>query len=177
MSFIIITKIINSFQKMKEHFFYEYCTFLDSQVRIFFYLKSIFGYFDFSLSLAIHSFFLPPDVLCNPTDVIWRWETPFEAMTGRIASSSWVFRDFPQSYHLPFINRQTWQSGQVAFGYSSPRSPWLYGQQIITFSDWHILLLKLDTVSARRRTKNDNGIWGASLFSEHLSCSWKTQKE
>ena len=26
-----------------------------------------------------------PSVLCDPTDLIWRKETPFEAMTGRRA--------------------------------------------------------------------------------------------
>ena len=39
------------------------------------------------LTFPILSFFLP-DVLCDPTDLIWRQETPFEAMTGRTASSS-----------------------------------------------------------------------------------------
>ena len=29
-----------------------------------------------------------PDVLCDPTDFLWRKETPFEAMTGRTAPSS-----------------------------------------------------------------------------------------
>ena len=29
-----------------------------------------------------------PDVLCDPTDLIWRRGTPFEAMTGRTAPSS-----------------------------------------------------------------------------------------
>ena len=29
-----------------------------------------------------------PDVLCDPTDLIWRKGTPFEAMTGRTAPSS-----------------------------------------------------------------------------------------
>ena len=33
------------------------------------------------------SFYLAPDVLCNPTDLIWRKGTPFEAMTGRTAPS------------------------------------------------------------------------------------------
>ena len=48
--------------------------------------------------------FLPsflPDVLCNPTDSIWRKGTPFEEMTGRTAPSSdgllaEVFWGFPQ---------------------------------------------------------------------------------
>jgi hypothetical protein len=31
------------------------------------------------------------DVLCDPTDLIWRKGTPFEAMTGRKAPSSDVF--------------------------------------------------------------------------------------
>ena len=29
-----------------------------------------------------------PDVLCDPTDLIWRKWAPFEAMTGRTAPSS-----------------------------------------------------------------------------------------
>ena len=29
-----------------------------------------------------------PDVLCDPTDLIWREGIPFEAMTGRTAPSS-----------------------------------------------------------------------------------------
>ena len=42
-----------------------------------------------------------PDVLCDPTDLNWRKEIPFEAMTGRIAPSSdgllaEVFWGFPQ---------------------------------------------------------------------------------
>ena len=46
----------------------------------------------------IHSFSLP-DVLCEPTDLIWRKGTPFEVITGRTAPSSdgllaEVFPDF-----------------------------------------------------------------------------------
>ena len=42
-----------------------------------------------------------PDVLCDPTDLIWRKGTPFEAMTGRTAPSSdgllaEVFWGFPR---------------------------------------------------------------------------------
>ena len=42
-----------------------------------------------------------PDVLCDPTDLIWRKWTPFEAMTGRTAPSSdgllaEVFWGFPR---------------------------------------------------------------------------------
>ena len=42
-----------------------------------------------------------PDVLCDPTDLIWRKGTQFEAMTGRTVSSSEgllaeIFRGFPQ---------------------------------------------------------------------------------
>ena len=42
-----------------------------------------------------------PDVLCDPTDLIWRKRTPFEAMTGRTAPSSdgllaEVFWGFPR---------------------------------------------------------------------------------
>ena len=41
------------------------------------------------------------DVLCDPSDLIWKEGTPFEAMTGRTAPSSncflaEVFRGFPQ---------------------------------------------------------------------------------
>ena len=53
----------------------------------------------------LNSFLLPyfslADVLCDPTDVNWRKETPFEAMTGHTAPSSdgplaEVFCSFPQ---------------------------------------------------------------------------------
>ena len=49
-------------------------------------------------SLNVHSL---PDVLCNPTYLIWRKGTPFEAMTGHTAPSSdgllaEVFWGFPQ---------------------------------------------------------------------------------
>ena len=42
-----------------------------------------------------------PDVLCDPTGVIWRKRSPFETMTGRTAPSldcllAEVFRGFPQ---------------------------------------------------------------------------------
>ena len=41
-----------------------------------------------------------PDVLCDPTDVIWRQGTPFEAMTGRTAfidgHLAEVLQRFPQ---------------------------------------------------------------------------------
>ena len=42
-----------------------------------------------------------PDVLCDPTDLIWRKGTPFETMTGHTASLSdglltEVFRGFLQ---------------------------------------------------------------------------------
>ena len=42
-----------------------------------------------------------PDVLSDPTDLIWRKGTPFEAMTGRTAASSdsllaEVFWGFPR---------------------------------------------------------------------------------
>ena len=42
---------------------------------------------DLPVLSLIPSFSLP-DVLCKPTDLIWRKGTPFEAMTGRTASSS-----------------------------------------------------------------------------------------
>ena len=46
-------------------------------------------------------FFSLPDVLCDPTDLIWRKGTPFEAMTGHTAPSSdgllaEVFWGFPE---------------------------------------------------------------------------------
>ena len=57
-----------------------------------------------STGLPTLSFFPPfylPDVLCDPTDLIWRKGTPFEAMTGRTAPTSdgllaEVFWGFPQ---------------------------------------------------------------------------------
>ena len=57
---------------------------------------------------ATHTLYLPffpfisvPDVLCDPTDLIWRKCISFEAMTGRTALSSdgllaAVFWGFPQ---------------------------------------------------------------------------------
>ena len=55
---------------------------------------------DLPVLSLIPSFSLP-DVLCEPTDLIWRKGTPFEAMTGRTASSSdgllaEVFWEFPR---------------------------------------------------------------------------------
>ena len=41
----------------------------------------------FSVLSFIPSFSFP-DVLCDPTNLIWRKGTPFEAMTGRTAPSS-----------------------------------------------------------------------------------------
>ena len=38
--------------------------------------------------LSLFSPFSLPDVLCDPTDLIWMKGTQFEAMTGRIAPSS-----------------------------------------------------------------------------------------
>ena len=51
--------------------------------------------------LSLIPSFSIPDVLCNPTDLIWRKGTPIEAMTGRTAPSlhgliAEVFRGFPQ---------------------------------------------------------------------------------
>ena len=51
--------------------------------------------------LSLFPSFSLPDVLCDPTDLIWRKGTPFEAMTGRTAPSSYgllaeVFWGFPQ---------------------------------------------------------------------------------
>jgi hypothetical protein len=51
--------------------------------------------------LSLFPSFSLPDVLCNPTDLIWRKETLFEAMTGRTVPSSdgllaEVFWGFPQ---------------------------------------------------------------------------------
>ena len=38
--------------------------------------------------LSLIPSFSLPDVLCDPTDLIWRKGTSFEAMTGRTAPSS-----------------------------------------------------------------------------------------
>ena len=51
--------------------------------------------------LSLFPSFSLPDVLCDPTDLIWRKGTPFEAMTGRTAPSidallAKVFWGFPQ---------------------------------------------------------------------------------
>ena len=51
--------------------------------------------------LSFFPSFSPLDVLCDPTDLIWRKGTPFEAMTGRTVPSSdglltEVFWGFPQ---------------------------------------------------------------------------------
>ena len=54
-------------------------------------LEKILKCFDKSSSLAIYvprPLFSLPDVLCDPTDLIWWEKTPFEAMTGRTALSS-----------------------------------------------------------------------------------------
>ena len=40
--------------------------------------------------LSLIALFFLPDVLCDSTDLIWRKGTPFEAMTGRTATSSEV---------------------------------------------------------------------------------------
>ena len=51
--------------------------------------------------LPLFPSFSLPDVLCDPSDLIWRKGIPFEAMTGRTAASSdgilaEVFQGFPQ---------------------------------------------------------------------------------
>ena len=51
--------------------------------------------------LSFFPSFSLPDMLCDPTDLIWRKETPFEAMIGRTAPASdgllaEVFWSFPQ---------------------------------------------------------------------------------
>ena len=51
--------------------------------------------------LSLFPSFSLPDVLCDPTDLIWRKGIPFEAMTGRSAPSSdgllaEVFWGFPR---------------------------------------------------------------------------------
>ena len=56
--------------------------------------------FNYPILSLITSFSLP-DVLCDPTDLIWRKGTPFEAITGRTAPSSdsflaEVFWGFPR---------------------------------------------------------------------------------
>ena len=40
------------------------------------------------LILSLFPSFSLPDMLCDPTDLIWRKVIPFEVMTGRTASSS-----------------------------------------------------------------------------------------
>ena len=59
----------------------------------------------FTIIQSFHNYTFPsfslPDVLCDPTDLIWMKRTPFEAMTGRTAPSSdgllaEVFRVFSQ---------------------------------------------------------------------------------
>ena len=52
-------------------------------------------------NLSLIPSFSLPDVLCDPTDLIWRKGTSFEAMTGRMAPSSdgllaEVFWGFPR---------------------------------------------------------------------------------
>ena len=50
-------------------------------------------------ALSSFSFFFLPDVLCDPTDLVWRKEIPFEAMTARTTFINdflaEVFRAFP----------------------------------------------------------------------------------
>ena len=58
--------------------------------------------------LSLFPSFSLPDVLCDPTDLIWRKWTPFEAMTGRTAPSSdrllaEVFWGFPRLCTAPRI--------------------------------------------------------------------------
>ena len=59
-----------------------------------------------ALGIAIHISLFPsfslPDLLCDPTELIWRKGTPFEAMIRRTTSSSGgllveVIRGFTQS--------------------------------------------------------------------------------
>ena len=62
--------------------------------------KGMVSIADHPVLSLIPSFSLP-DVLCDPTDLIWRKGTPFEAMTGPTAPSSdgllaEVFWGFPQ---------------------------------------------------------------------------------
>ena len=51
------------------------------------WLHGQLGPYPHTVLSLIPSFSLP-DVLCDPTDLIWRKGTPFEAMTGRTAPSS-----------------------------------------------------------------------------------------
>ena len=40
------------------------------------------------MTQPVLSLFLPSDVLCDPTDLIWKKETPFEALTALTGPSS-----------------------------------------------------------------------------------------
>ena len=61
------------------HLIFQKCFFLSVIV-----VKGSFPYTVLSLSPSFYF----PDVLCDPTVLIWRKETPFEAMTDRTAISS-----------------------------------------------------------------------------------------
>ena len=108
--------------------------------------------------IMVHFFFFSlPDVPCDPTDLIWRKRTPFEAMTGRTAPSldgllAEVFRVFLsrkanvwRSVHSPrdhFIithiisDRRDWcdSRGKLPLARNLNRnffgrSQWLHGQE------------------------------------------------
>ena len=62
---------------------------------------SLFSWWVFSIFSILFPSFSLPDVLCDPTDLIWREGTPFEAITGLTAPSSdgllaEVYWGFPQ---------------------------------------------------------------------------------
>ena len=65
--------------------FYRNCVFLSINMFLFWQYFGILFHPILSLFLSASSLL---DVLCDPTDLIWRKGTPFEAMTGRISTSS-----------------------------------------------------------------------------------------
>ena len=65
------------------------------------YTQSLEYELQYHTVLSLFPSFALPDVLCDPTDLIWRKGTPFEAMSGRTAPSSdglldEVFWGFPR---------------------------------------------------------------------------------
>ena len=82
-------------------------TFTTKRIHIGYIVVNQHGYLDIwdipqRLVCTVLSFFLYfslPDVLYDPTDVIWIWGTPFEAMTGRT-----VFIRRTPSWSLPVFS-------------------------------------------------------------------------
>ena len=81
---------------LKLHF-HKCLSFISGADRLmkFFALFDLAKYIKCPIPPFFPSFSLP-DVLCDPTDLIWRKGTPFEAMTGRRALSSDGLWGFPQ---------------------------------------------------------------------------------